>query len=258
MREMPDYQSGTPCWAELDTPDLEVAKRFYGGLFGWTSRTSTDPADGGLTVFTLGAAGAVASAKPLFTEGARPGWTVRVAVADADAVCAIVLKEGGHVHEDPAPVRGRGTAAACADPTGAVFGLWQPDGLPGAAVTGVPGSFGWTELACRDIDAAKEFYGAVLEWTAETTPFAGSTYTVFSLDGRPVAGMVQMNEAWPAELPPHWMTYFTVADTDRACAELVRHGGTVSVPPSDTPRGRLAVVADPHGACFSFLQRAQG
>ena len=29
------YEPGTFCWIDLSTPDVEAAKAFYGGLFGW-------------------------------------------------------------------------------------------------------------------------------------------------------------------------------------------------------------------------------
>ncbi|WP_344821008.1 VOC family protein [Actinocorallia longicatena] len=257
---MSSHQPGTPCWAELATPDVEVAKAFYAGLFGWDARTPPDPATGGYTMFTLGGAEGheVAAVTPLLAEGRQPVWTGYVSVADTAGACKAVLEQGGHVHLDPQPVPGRGTAAVCADPMGAVFGLWQPEGFAGAAFAGDRDTFCWSELACRDIDAARSFYSAVFGWSAETAPFAGgtSTYTTFSLDGRRVAGMVQMNEAWPAEIPPHWMVYFAADDTDAACERVTRLGGTVSVPPSDTPFGRLAVVGDPHGAYFSLIRPA--
>jgi predicted enzyme related to lactoylglutathione lyase len=30
------YVTGSPNWIDLGTPDVEAAKVFYGGLFGWT------------------------------------------------------------------------------------------------------------------------------------------------------------------------------------------------------------------------------
>jgi uncharacterized protein len=75
-----------------------------------------------------------------------------------------------------------------------------------------PNSFTWGELLCRDIDAAKDFYGAVFGWEGRTPGVAeSSTYTEFFLPDvdQAVAGMVQMNQRWPEDVPPHWMLYFT-------------------------------------------------
>jgi len=33
---------GKVIWLDLATPDPEIAKRFYGAMFGWTFRLDTD------------------------------------------------------------------------------------------------------------------------------------------------------------------------------------------------------------------------
>jgi predicted enzyme related to lactoylglutathione lyase len=47
--------------------------------------------------------------------------------------------------------------------------------------------------------------------------------------------------------------YFGVADTDAAVAAITRAGGTVENQPTDTPYGRMAMVADDQGARFSVM-----
>jgi hypothetical protein len=67
--------------------------------------------------------------------------------------------------------------------------------------------------------------------------------------------MVQMDELWPEDIPPHWMIYFAVADTDLTAARAAELGATVSVEPFDLFNvGRVAVLNDPEGASFSILQ----
>jgi predicted enzyme related to lactoylglutathione lyase len=121
-----------------------------------------------------------------------------------------------------------------------------------------PGSFTWCELTCRDVDAAKRFYAQVFGWESKIPPYAeGSGYSVFSLPGieRPVAGMVEMDELWPADTQPHWMIYFAVEDADDTVARAAELGGTVSVEPFELFNvGRVAVLTDPEGASFSILQ----
>lgn len=41
MAERTSYAPGTPCWADLGSPDTQAAAGFYGGLFGWEA--SIDP-----------------------------------------------------------------------------------------------------------------------------------------------------------------------------------------------------------------------
>jgi len=56
-----------------------------------------------------------------------------------------------------------------------------------------------------------------------------------------------------ADRPPSWGVCFAVADSDATAARSVELGGTVTVPPSDTPVGRFAVLSDPQGASFAVI-----
>lgn len=47
MAEFTSYEPGTPSWIDLATTDLEGAKVFYAGLFGWDAADSPSPAHGG-------------------------------------------------------------------------------------------------------------------------------------------------------------------------------------------------------------------
>jgi uncharacterized protein len=113
-------------------------------------------------------------------------------------------------------------------------------------------------MAVRDIDAAKRFYGAVFGWDAETNAYGETSYTEWKLGGRSIGGMIQMNEQWPEDVPPHWMVYFATDEVDAATRRVEELGGKVSVPPTDTPAGRFTVVNDPHGAVFSIIELATG
>jgi predicted enzyme related to lactoylglutathione lyase len=57
----------------------------------------------------------------------------------------------------------------------------------------------------------------------------------------------------PAEVPPFWAVYFSVADTDAAVARITELGGSVMMPPMDIEPGRFATVADPTGATFNVI-----
>jgi predicted enzyme related to lactoylglutathione lyase len=57
-------------------------------------------------------------------------------------------------------------------------------------------------------------------------------------------------------IPNHWHVYFSVDDTDATAAKITELGGTIVVPPFDTPVGRIAVAQDPQGAVFSILKNA--
>jgi len=63
----------------------------------------------------------------------------------------------------------------------------------------------------------------------------------------------ELDSSFPAEVPAHWSVYFAVEDTDAAVAKVNTLGGSTGRPAWDTPYGRMAVVADDHGAPFSLI-----
>ena len=154
-------------------------------------------------------------------------------------------------------VRDEGPVVDDVDPTGAVVSVWQPRAHIGADLANEPGTFCWNELATRDTEAAKPFYRAVFGWEGETNVDAGMAYTEWKLDGRSVAGMMDMGAQVPADVPPHWLVYFAVDDTDASVAKCEELGGAVRVPPMDIEPGRFSVLADPQGATFAVIRMSQ-
>jgi uncharacterized protein len=272
---------GVPCWADLTSPDLVASARFYGELLGWDTASGGGAGlTGGHLSFRIGGHD-VAGLGPL-PDDEPPAWTTYVAVASADATEAVVQANGGTTLLAPEDVDDLGRVALFADPTGAVIGVWEAREHPGAALVDAPGAMCWQQLACREIEVAKEFYGAAFGWVGITSPYETSTYTTWNLNGREpgrhgwgigglgraVAGMVEMDRSWPRDLPPHWLVCFAVEDCDQAAEQAGDLGGEVSVEPLDVAEvGRLAVLGDPHGAVFAvvtwaetetYAQRARG
>ena len=66
-------------------------------------------------------------------------------------------------------------------------------------------------------------------------------------------GVLQMDAQWEG-IPPHWMGYFQVDNTDAAIERAVAAGGKLAVPAFDMEYGRMAVISDPAGAVFSIVQ----
>jgi uncharacterized protein len=249
-----EHTPGTPTWIDLTSPDLVISARFYGGLLGWDTALR-GPADltGGYLTFKVEGLD-VAGLGRLAGDDEPPAWTTYIAVRDIDETAAAVAQHGGNVLQAPTDVHEAGRSALFTDPTGAVFGAWQPGEHQGAQLIGDPGTMCWNQLASRNIESAKRFYGGVFGWIGTTVPYETSTYTTFRLDGREVVGMIEMDRSWPRGLPSHWMTYLRVDDCDKAAALAVELGGEVLVEPDDMPQiGRLAVLGDPYGAVFSIL-----
>lgn len=255
MSERTSYPPGTPCWVDLGSPDLDAAVEFYTALFGWQVPASENVEQtGGYRRATKNGADVVGM-MPLMQEGQPPAWSTYVSVADAKATAAAVAEAGGSVIVEPMDVMGLGTMAVFADPSGAVFGIWQPGTFPGAGLVNEPGALAWNELNVRDLDAAKAFYGAVFGWTFEDNDMdEAGTYTTINSGEEMVGGILDMAERGvPEEVPAHWQVYFAVEDTDAAVAKATASGGSVMVPPMEVPAGRFSILVDPHGASFAVI-----
>jgi predicted enzyme related to lactoylglutathione lyase len=255
---MPEYAPGTPSWVELATPDTDAAAEFYGELMGWSATEPGSEETGGYRMFQQDGKN-IAGLMGHMQEGQPTAWASYVSVADADDTAAKVKAAGGSVVVEPMDVMDIGRMAFFSDPTGAVFGVWQPKTFTGADLVNEPNSLCWNEVMTRDADTDKAFYPAVFGWAASRPSFEGApeSYIVWELDGKPVGGMMQMSdEYFPAEIPPHWGVCFAVADCDGTVAKARELGATVTNGPVDMPIGRFAGFIDPQGASFTVMQPA--
>jgi predicted enzyme related to lactoylglutathione lyase len=115
---------GTFVWNELQTRNVEEAKRFYGATLGWTF-DAMPMADGGTYwVGKLGEAmvgGLFSINAPMF-DGIPEHWFAYIEVDDVDARVAKVAPAGGKIHREPWDVPNVGRIAIVADSNGAVIG----------------------------------------------------------------------------------------------------------------------------------------
>ena len=255
MSERTGYEPGTPCWIDLGTPDQDAAGEFYGALFGWELQEDENAEQtGGYRTAQLRGK-AVGGVMKLMQDGQPPAWVTYVAVEDADATATKAREAGGGVIVEPMSVLDYGRMAILADPTGAVFGIWQPGIHIGAELVNEAGAFSWSELNTRDPDAAKAFYSAVFGWSFEDREFEGmGTYTTINVGDGAVGGVLDMTGRVPDEVPANWLVYFAVEDTDATLAKLTELGGEIPFGPIElTGVGRFAVVQDPFGAAFAVI-----
>lgn len=253
---MPDYAPGTPSWVELSSPDPDASAAFYAATLGWTVTEPGDEQTGGYRMFQS-AGSNVAGLMGHMGPDQPTAWATYVSVADADESAQKVAEAGGSVIVAPMAVMDLGRMGVFADPTGAVFGVWEPGSFAGADLVNEPVSLTWNEVHTPDTETDKGFYKAVFGWEAGRPEFEGApeTYTVWQLDGHNVGGMMQMSgERFPPGTPPHWSVCFAVADADATCAAAREHGGTVVQEPVDMPIGRFAAIVDPQGAWFTVMQ----
>ena len=176
-----------------------------------------------------------------------PNWATYVAVDSADASAEKVKSLGGNIMAGPFDVMDMGRMANAVDPQGASFALWQP--LKKAEfIVGETGTLCWNELMTTDAEGAQKFYMPLFGWTAKGSP----EYIELHLGDRGIGGILQR---LPPGVPPHWIPYFMVDDTDKFVGDLKSLGGQVYMGPTDIPNvGRFAVVADLQGAAFAVIK----
>ncbi|GGX91643.1 VOC family protein [Streptomyces anandii] len=252
------FVNGAPNWIDVGTSDLDGARSFYEGLFGWEFRSAGSEA-GGYGFFQLDGR-TVAGGMQTTAEQGPPSWTVYFQSADADATAKTAEQAHGGVLAQPMDVMGQGRMAILSDKAGVPFGIWQPGQTKGVDVAGDPGSLCWVELYTPDIAAAAAFYNKVLGLETSAVTFPGGTYTcVNPAEGGEDAmfgGIVPLGEdPVEAEGGPYWLPYFEVTDTDATVARAEELGGTVRGAATDVPGvGRIARLADPSGARFAVIR----
>jgi len=259
MPEITEHAPNTFCWPELLTTDIAAARRFYHALLGWDF--VENPVGEGRVYVMAQVRGKNAGAMYQLgdeqrKQGIPPHWLQYVSVASVEETAARAKARGARVIVEPMDVFDVGRMAVLTDPQGATFALWQPIKHIGAQLAGEPGASCWNELYTRDRDGSGAFYTNVFDWASDSANIGDTRYTIFTVEGRPAAGMLEIKPEW-GELPTMWMVYFAVADCSAAAKIVSSSGGQVFAPPTDLPGiGRFAVVCDPQGASFGILASA--
>lgn len=243
--------AGTPTWLDLATPNLDAAKAFYTQVFGWDYFDTG--ADFGHYNMAMSQGRNAAGIGPIWPpDSPQPSaWTIYLASDDINADAKRVQELGGQVMVEPMVIADSGSMAICVDPTGAAFGLWEANNHIGSGVENEHGGMAWFEAYTRDLAAALDFYGALTNTTPDK--MEGMEYYTMQRGEEMLYGIMQMDENWEG-IPPHWVGYFAVDNTDAACERAVAAGGQVRSPAFDTPYGRIGVLVDPAGAGFCVVQ----
>jgi predicted enzyme related to lactoylglutathione lyase len=257
---------------DTEQPDPEAARRFYGELFGWTFE---EAAPGAYWIASLDGRDVAAIARG---SDAAAAWSTYVAVDDADASAAAVATHGGTIVAEPEDAGPGGRAAACVDPTGASFRLWQARARPGAQLVNAPGAWNFSDLHTGDPLGARAFYAALFGWEADELDLGGGA--VVTMWRRPGYGdhleatidpEIRTRQSGVAAPPgfedaiawlvpldrdagaAHWHVTFAVGDRDESVAAAERHGAAV-LSSEESDWTRSAVVRDPQGAELTLSQ----
>lgn len=253
------FRAGEAVWVELCTPHPEAAEEFYTALLGWTVRHERL---GGSTYRMCSVAGRdVAGISAAALHGGRPrGWLTYFAVDDIGAAARDAVALGGELLTAPRYLPAAGSGATVQDPFGAAFGLYQGEARAGVQLLNLPGALCWNELDTGEPEKSVAYYRSLFRYGTESRDDAptGRPYTVLTLGGVPVTGVLEMDSTWPNLVPSKWITYFAVTSLDAAIAATVELGGTPTVGPVGGPHGPLHLVKDPGGHTVALIQLEDG
>lgn len=258
MAKFERYAPGQFSWVDLMTSDIDGSKRFYSALFGWTIEASADDQGSAYDMCRLDGhdvAGMGAMPEALKQAGMPTVWSSYVTVEDVDVAAARAEKLGAKLQMPVIDVKlggeliGRMTQII--DPEGARLSLWQPGRHTGSGLANVPGSFGWNELCCKDVDGAVRFYQELFGWRVGDGDAENGYRQIFC--GQRLNGGILPWRPEMGDFPANWSVYFAVADCDAAVSRIKELGGKLMLGPVDIEAGRFAVVMDPQGAPFQVM-----
>lgn len=251
-----EHHPGKMVWADLITPDLAAAEKFYGGVFGWTFQ-HVRAGDLNYSVVMLDGrpiGGIVEKTIPAGQQR-QPAWLTFLATPDIDAAKRLALSHGAKVLAGIKSYSMRGRQCVLADPEGAVFALLAsssgdpPDYLPSR------GDWIWSSLHGRDAGAEAAFYQDLFGYDVFDMPSEdGLEHLILSTDNYARASANDLARG-TARRRSHWLNFVRVDNAAEAVGKVTALGGRVLVQPRvDRHGGMLAVVADPAGAPFGVME----
>ena len=249
-----EHHAGKLAFAELVTPDLVAAERFYESLFGWSFQNITTEAGffGQASLDGQTVAG-ILQRPP--RPGRRPSWVSFIATPDIDKAEALAVQNGAKPLLRPQSLAELGQGAVLADPQGAVFAMLASSSGDPPDVLADPGQWIWSSLVTTDPQAAATFYGAVFGDAVFPLPDASEArHLILASDGYARGSVNPIPAGW-TNGRPRWVSYVRVDDAAATADRVTALGGHVVLPPHlDRHGGRIALVADPGGALFGLLE----
>jgi len=247
-------------WAELVTPDLAGAERFYGELFGWTFKAGNSNGHRyALALLDDQPVGDLAERPLRPGEHRQSAWLTFVATADVDATRDATLRDGGKVLVPPHDWSDRGREAVLADPQGAVFGVITTAGGDTPDFLAEPGEWIWSSVLVKNPDKDAEFYRGVFGYDVfDLSSNDGLRHVILSTEDFARVGLNQLPTD-SVRRHPHWLDFLRVESATESANKALALGGRVLVQPHvDRHGGNLAVLADPWGAPFGVMEWSLG
>ena len=243
---------GQPCWIELYTAEPETSAEFYRELFGWNIEKG-DPDSPLANVMSL-SENMIGTIEPLSEEAPYSGWLVCLTMSDMSDFADKVEAAGGDVIIAPVRVDEAMVYAVVEDPDGSRVGALHDPTFTGSSSVPVAGMPVWYDVMSRNFERCGAFYGDVFGWDRHPIDGDEVPYITNGEGDNAVCGIGKMAHCEGPVAIPGWRVHIGVTNVDEAVTQVLRLGGEILSEAADTPWGRMAEAADPHGARFVLFQ----
>ena len=250
------YIPGQVVWADLFTSDVERARQFYEGVFGWEWHPVTyAPQYYGLLYKGSQRVAGIAHRDAPEGHSEYGRWVHFVSTDDVARSGKAILAAGGE--ELLAPVRhdARGDFAIYAGPHQEVFGLIRSSSGDPGEVRARLGEWIWWQLFTPDVPGTvaslKDLFGYE---TTEKRVTSDVTIVHLSAKGhaRAVVGPLPPDDP---DATATWVGFVRVDEIGRTVDKVVANGGKVMLQPDpEILDGNIAVIADPVGTLLGLLR----
>jgi|SRR6516162_6776199 len=240
-------------WADLVTDDVAAARKFYGGLFGWTFTSVGD--------YTIAAnderplCGMFQRQRPADRPEAKPRWFGYISVPNVKRAQKAVIDSGGKVLFAPTKMPNRGEQAVFMDREGAAFGVVKSSSGDPQDFLADPGDWIWIELLSRNGSKAADFYHNVVGYEVIENSATNRLNDYVLASGGYARAAVRTIVQPDEKVHPTWLLFVRVQDVTASLALAKKLGGQVLLEPRpDLFHGKVAVLADPTGAAVGIME----
>jgi predicted enzyme related to lactoylglutathione lyase len=244
------HDDGMPSWVDVMVANEEQhhdLRAFLTALFDWEWTLGTEET-GFYAMATVNGAPVMGLGQ---MEGATGAATTYFSTSSVEDSIATATAGGATLVMPAMSVMDAGTMAVLLDPSGAPFGLWQPDQFPGFGVQFEPNTPGWFDHVSADPQRDGEFYETL----------GGHQLTTLDGDMR----ILQNGEQWYASISyaqgaesAQWKPLYIVDSLERVHETVPRHGGTIVIAEMPVPGTTICVFAEPVNGTLMTVMRAGG
>lgn len=251
-----EHHPGKMVWADLVTPDLAAAEKFYGGLFGWTfQRIRAGEVDYAVVMLDGRPIGGIVEKPIPAGQHQQSAWLTFLSTNNVDDGKKVAVAHGAKVLRDIKSYPMRGRQCVLSDPEGAVFALLASSSGDTADYLPATGDWIWSSLHAKDAGTEAAFYQNLLGYEVFDQPSDdGLEHVILSTDNYARASANDLARG-SARRHSHWLNFVRVEKAAETAAKVAAMGGRVLVEPRvDRHGGMVAVFADPAGAPFGVME----